>query len=71
MMKNVFNWSELHLSEVTSYKIHNLVDNLSAPSITLRDPCLRSFLPVIAVTSDLYWAGNAIKKMPADLQDHL
>ena len=25
VMKNVFNWSELHLSEVTSYKIHTLV----------------------------------------------
>ena len=25
-MKKVFNWSELHLSEVTSYKIHILVE---------------------------------------------
>ena len=25
VMKKVFNWSELHLSEVTSYKIHTLV----------------------------------------------
>ena len=25
MMKKVFNWSELHLSPVTSYKIHTLV----------------------------------------------
>ena len=24
MLKKVFNWSEVHLSEVTSYKIHNL-----------------------------------------------
>jgi hypothetical protein len=24
-MKKVFNWSELHLSEKTSYKIHTLV----------------------------------------------
>ena len=24
VMKKVFNWSELHLSEVTSYKIHTL-----------------------------------------------
>ena len=26
MLKKVFNWSEVHLSEVTSYKIHTLVD---------------------------------------------
>ena len=25
-MKKVFNWSELHLSEVTSYKIHTLIE---------------------------------------------
>ena len=25
VMKKVFNWSELHLSEVTSYKIHTLI----------------------------------------------
>ena len=25
MLKKVFNWSEVHLSEVTSYKIHTLV----------------------------------------------
>ena len=24
MLKKVFNWSEVHLSEVTSYKIHTL-----------------------------------------------
>jgi hypothetical protein len=24
MLKKVFNWSEFHLSEVTSYKIHTL-----------------------------------------------
>jgi hypothetical protein len=27
VMKKVFNWSELHLSEVTSYKIHTLVSH--------------------------------------------
>jgi hypothetical protein len=26
MLKKVFNWSEVHLSEVTSYKIHTLVN---------------------------------------------
>ena len=25
MLKKVFNWSEVHLSEVTSYKIHTLI----------------------------------------------
>ena len=25
VLKKVFNWSEVHLSEVTPYKIHNLV----------------------------------------------
>ena len=25
MLKKVFNWSEFHLSEVTSYKIHTLL----------------------------------------------
>ena len=29
-MKKVFNWSELHLSEVTSYKIHTLVKHCLA-----------------------------------------
>ena len=29
VMKKVFNWSELHLSEVTSYKIHILVTILN------------------------------------------
>ena len=28
MLKKVFNWSEVHLSEVTSYKIHILVSML-------------------------------------------
>ena len=27
-LKKVFNWSEVHLSEVTSYKIHTLVRKL-------------------------------------------
>ena len=27
MLKKVFNWSEVHLSEITSYKIHNLTPN--------------------------------------------
>ena len=26
MLKKVFNWSEVHLSEVTFYKIHTLID---------------------------------------------
>ena len=29
MLQKVFNWSEVHLSEVTSYKIHTLVCKLS------------------------------------------
>ena len=29
--KNVFNWSELHFSEVTSYKIHTLIQQLKVP----------------------------------------
>ena len=28
VIKKVFNWSELHLSEVTSYKIHILTTDL-------------------------------------------
>ena len=39
-MKKVFNWSELHLSEVTSYKIHTLIgqkirDNLDLEMLDL------------------------------------
>jgi hypothetical protein len=28
MLKKVFNWSKVHLSEVTFYKIHTLIKNL-------------------------------------------
>ena len=34
MLKKVFNWSEFHLSEVTSYKIHTLVGILKIISIS-------------------------------------
>ena len=32
-LKKVFNWSEVHLSEVTSYKIHTLIFNYTFFSI--------------------------------------
>ena len=45
MLKKVFNWSEVHLSEMTCYKIHTLVDqgNLSRGI----DNCLGATQPVI------------------------
>ena len=41
MLKKVFNWSEVHLSEVTSYKIHTLTSCL--------DPKKQDFWPKIDI----------------------
>ena len=37
MLKKVFNWSEVHLSEVTSYKIHTLVYVLLLPCMKKKE----------------------------------
>ena len=48
MMKKVFNWSELHLSEVISYKILILVDariNASEKDLLVSTLCSREVEP--------------------------
>ena len=46
MLKKVFNWSEVHLSEVTSYKIHTLVYVLLLPCMKKKERKKRERNPI-------------------------